>query len=149
MSLFGVRSASTFDTAVAPIHTWASSCASVNICADLVSAPLMKMIGASSSTSANPRNSSGSSVRLLLFKTTPLVITMMPASSARSINARSASVHVDALRWASRPKPRALRMARAVAMTSSPAFTEPTNGSRFEPWIRAVSRYHSCRCWQM
>ena len=56
-----------FDKAVDPSQTWANSCASVNICAALESAPLMKTNGARGSASAKPRNSEGSSRRWLLL----------------------------------------------------------------------------------
>jgi hypothetical protein len=41
-------------------------------------------------------------------------------------------------------------VAKAKELLAKTAYKgEPIpNGNRFEPWIRAVSRYHSCRCWQ-
>jgi hypothetical protein len=73
------RSGGSSPRADCPSQMCASSWASVNICAAFVSEPLMNTSGARGSASANPRNSSGSSLRRLLLPTTPLTITMTPA----------------------------------------------------------------------
>ncbi len=111
------------DTADSPSQRWASSWASVNICADFESAPLMKTSGARSSASAKPRNSRGSSTRCVLDRTMPLTMTSTPAASACPMKSRSASAHVGQAARAARSKP-------SVSAIGAPPPRAPRRGAR-------------------
>ena len=135
------------DTPVAPSQRWASSWASVNICAALLSPPFRNTSGARPSASAKPRNSATSSLRWLLLPTTELTITITPASSACAINWRRASVQLGNWRRVSVDSPSAWRRRCATAAGDSCMLALPTNGRTGKPCMRAWSRYQSCRCW--
>ena len=143
-----ISRASASETPELPNQRWASSCARVNICAALVSFPLMKISGAVGSARAKPRNSCGSRLRRLLLPTTPLTMTSTPSASACPINRLDASVQVGIRRRSATSKRRRRRMRTATSVTSSSGRAEPTKPSGFPPADRMNSRYQSCRCWQ-
>ena len=108
-----------------------SSCARVNICAALPSAPLTKTSGAYSSTKTKPRNSTGSNLRCVLLPTMPLTAKRIPASSILLCRCRNASVHLgwSAAHPLARPSVRRISSASCSGSIVSCAERTKPNGS--------------------
>ena len=128
----------TSDKADSPSHTWASSCARGEHLRGLGIRPVDEHQGARSSARANPRNSSGSSLRWLLLPTTPVTMTKTPAASARSMNKRRASVQVGDRRRSPDRKTRPAAWRRQRSRRRSATLAEPTNGRGVSPRTAGV-----------